>query len=86
MHDAVETETHETQRADDDAIELVETAILSQKSMSRFMKADESPVHQVADHEHERHGQPDPSGVHREASIDFSENANQKREVEKRPA
>ena len=65
MDDAIETETHQTQRADDDAIKFIEAAIFSEKPVSRFVQADESAVHQMAGNKHKRHRQPDQSAVHR---------------------
>ena len=65
MNDAIETEAHQAQRADHDSIKLIEAAIFSEKPVSRFVQADESAVHQMADNKHERHRQPDQSAVHR---------------------
>ena len=59
MNGAIKTEAHQADHADDEPVELVEAAIFSEKPVSRFVQADESAVHQMADHQHERHGQPD---------------------------
>ena len=41
MNDAIETEAHQTQRADHDSIELIEAAIFSEKPVSRLVQTDE---------------------------------------------
>ena len=41
MNDAIETETHEAQRADHNAVELIEAAIFSEKPVGRLVQADE---------------------------------------------
>ena len=61
MNDAIETEAHQAQRADHDAVELIEAAIFSEKPVSRLVKTDESAVHQMADDKNERDRQPDPT-------------------------
>ena len=65
MNGAIETETHQTQRSDHEAIKLIEGAIFSEKPVGRFVQADENAVHQMTDDEHERHRQPDQSAMHR---------------------
>ena len=85
MNDAIETEAHQTQRADHDPIKLIEAAIFSEKPVSRFVQADESAVHQMAGNKHERHRQPDQSAVHRYREHHFSENQTENKKL-KRPA
>jgi hypothetical protein len=74
MNDAIETETHQAQRADHYSIKLIEAAIFSEKAVSRLMEADENTVHQMADNKQERHRQPDQSAVHRYSEHPFSDN------------
>ena len=74
MNDAIETEAHQAQRADNDPIKLIEAAIFSEKPVSRLMQADESAMHQMADNKHKRHRQPDQSAMHRYSEHHFSEN------------
>ena len=63
MNDAIETEAHQAQRADNDAIKLIEAAIFSEKPVSRFVQTNESAVHQMADNKNKRDRQPDQSAA-----------------------
>lgn len=85
MNDAIETEAHQTQRADHDAIELVEAAILSEKPVGRFVQADENAVHQMTDDEHERHRQPGQSAMHGYGEHRFSENQTENEKLKRTP-
>ena len=48
VNNALETETHQTQDADHDAVELIEPSILSQQSVCGLVQPDEGAVHEVA--------------------------------------
>ena len=85
MNDAIETETHQAQRADHDSIELIEAAIFSEKPVRGLVQTDEHAVHQMAGNKHERHRQPDQSAVHRYSEHHFSESQTENKKL-KRPA
>ena len=85
MDDAIEAETHQTQRADHDSIELIEAAIFSEKPVRGLVQTDEHAVHQMAGNKHERHRQPDQSAVHRYSEHHFSESQTENKKL-KRPA
>ena len=82
MNDAIEAETHQTQRADHDSIELIEAAIFSEKPVRGLVQTDEHAVHQMAGNKHERHRQPDQSAVHRYSEHRLQRKPNRKREAE----
>ena len=85
MNDAIETEAHQAERADNEPIKLIEAAIFSEKPVSRFVQADESAVHQMADHQHERHRQPDQTALHRDREHQFSENQTENEKLKRTP-
>src|SRR4029077_6801479 len=85
MNDAIETEAHQTQGADQDAVKLIEAAIFSEKPVGGLVQTDEHAVHQMACNKHERHRQPDQSAVHRYNEHDFSESQTENKKL-KRPA
>src|SRR6266404_573235 len=85
MNHTVETEAHQAQGANHHPIELIEATIFSEKPVSRLMQADEEAVHQMADHEHERHRQPDPAAIDRHREHHFSENQTQNEKLERTP-
>ncbi len=74
MDGAIEAETHQAQGADQQSIKLIEAAVSSEKLVGCLMQADESAMHQVAGHQHERHRQPDQSAMHDEREQHFREN------------
>ena len=82
MNGTIETEAHQTQRGDHDAIKVIEAAIFSEKPVGRFVQADETAVHQMADDEHQRHCQPDQSMLHRYSEQRFRENLFSRRDIE----
>jgi hypothetical protein len=59
----VEREAREAQDADQHPIEFVEAAVLSQKAMRGFVKADEQAVHEMAREEDQGHSKPVPSAI-----------------------
>lgn len=85
MDDTIEAETHQTQSADHDSVELIEAAIFSEKPVRGLVQTDEHAVHQMAGNKHERHCQPDRSAVHRYSEHDFSESQTENKKL-KRPA
>jgi hypothetical protein len=74
MNDAIETEAHEAQRANHNAVELIEPAIFPEQAVGRFVEADEDAMHQMADNKHEWNSQPAQSAVHGYGKRHFSEN------------
>jgi hypothetical protein len=73
MNDAIETEAHQTQRTDQDAVKLIEPAIFPKKTVGCFVEADENAMHQMADNKDERDSQPDQSAVHSNGKRHFSD-------------
>ena len=85
MNNAVETEAHQAQCANHNPIELIEATIFSEKPVSRFMQTDEEAVHQMTDHEHEWHRQPDPAAIDRHREHHFSQNQTENEKLKRTP-